>query len=346
MMTTKKIKLNTWGRNYVVVSANQGEVDSRFLEITLVDETGMTLADKEVILYAVKPDGNVIFNNCTIEEAPEMTVSVELTSQMSSMPGVMMCELHVTNTSQEVLKIIGFEIVILKCSDTSESIESTSEFTRLSTALSDVETLKNEYQALIDTPLSYNYLGTCPVSYGGTGNNSLTSGGILIGNGVNAITSLSELPLSKGGTGAITAGDALTNLGIPVETGTWTPVMRAATTDPTVTYTTQSGMYIRMGKFVYISFRCDFEIPSGGSGSGNARVSGLPYTSGTNQYCSLLKVSENYAISTTNCAAYVLDSSNLISIRQQTGAASANWMVHTSYPQTIGFCGWYIKADD
>ena len=56
------------------------------------------------------------------------------------------------------------------------------------------------------------------VANGGTGATSLTSGGILVGNGANAITSVATLPISKGGTGATTLSDVKTNLEITTKT--------------------------------------------------------------------------------------------------------------------------------
>lgn len=52
------------------------------------------------------------------------------------------------------------------------------------------------------------------VSKGGTGVTSLTSGDILLGNGTNGISSVTTLPITSGGTGATTASSARTNLNV------------------------------------------------------------------------------------------------------------------------------------
>lgn len=343
MMTTKKIQLNTWGRNYVAVSAGQGEVNSRFLEITLVDEAGnMTLTNKEVVLYAVKPDDNVIYNSCTIENASQMIVSVELTSQMSSTPGVMACELHVTGASQEVLKIVGLEIIILECSDISKSVESTSEFTRLSEALSEVETLKDNYQEIIDSTLTYSYLGVCPVSYGGTGTASLASGNILIGNGTSSVTSLATLTVAKGGTGATTASGARTNLELVTESGSWTPTIgNSVSPDPTVTYTTQYGRYYAIGDLVFVLCLIEFQISN--KGGNTPRILGLPYAPYVYVYGTSLQITGNdYAFGSTNVR--VTTSSSYVKIIDNNGSVTA-WSVYdSSHTQRIGFSGCYRKA--
>lgn len=80
--------------------------------------------------------------------------------------------------------------------------------------------------------------GTLPVSRGGTGQTTLTSGAILLGNGTNSISSTSVLSVSKGGTGATNSGWALSNLGLPKESGNWTPSINASN----VSYNSRVGL--------------------------------------------------------------------------------------------------------
>ena len=57
-MTTKEITLKAWLENNETVSAYQGEVDSRFLQISLIDNNGtVNLKNKAIQFYAKKPDG-------------------------------------------------------------------------------------------------------------------------------------------------------------------------------------------------------------------------------------------------------------------------------------------------
>lgn len=61
------------------------------------------------------------------------------------------------------------------------------------------------------------------------------------------------------------------------EEGTWTPAFSGATTNPTVTYTAaRSGFYVKIGRTVFIQGRITISATSGGSG--NLRISGLPFT--------------------------------------------------------------------
>lgn len=57
-MTTKSITLNVWQPNDVRVQVNQGEVNSRFLEIKILDKKkAFNLTGKTVIFMPQNPMG-------------------------------------------------------------------------------------------------------------------------------------------------------------------------------------------------------------------------------------------------------------------------------------------------
>jgi hypothetical protein len=64
------------------------------------------------------------------------------------------------------------------------------------------------------------------------------------------------------------------------EEGTWTPTVTASSSNPTVTYLTQTGLYTKVGRMVSIQGRVQISAISGGSG--NFRLSGLPFTNNAN----------------------------------------------------------------
>ena len=145
-LTTAKVKLDTWHKNCVVVSASQGEVNARFLEITLVDGgEPLNLEGATVLIYAEKPDKNVIFNNCKIENAEKGIVSVGLTSQMSVLSGELDCEIHIINREKSTLKILGLQIRVMPCANSDSAVESTSEFTVLSDAIGQTLEIMDQY---------------------------------------------------------------------------------------------------------------------------------------------------------------------------------------------------------
>ena len=151
-MITKKIKLKTWDTNYIVLYANQGEISSRFIEITFdTQNEKLDLTNKTVTIYAKKPDGNLIYNNCTILDVSAGIVTVELTSQMSNIPGALICELHIFDENGYLLKVKGLQIMIINCDDFSSAIQSSSEYNTLINCINKVENLANQYSSQIDS---------------------------------------------------------------------------------------------------------------------------------------------------------------------------------------------------
>jgi hypothetical protein len=61
------------------------------------------------------------------------------------------------------------------------------------------------------------------------------------------------------------------------EEGTWTPTLSAASSSPTVTYNYRSGVYRKIGSMVYVQFGMNINTRTGGSGE--IRITGLPFTS-------------------------------------------------------------------
>ncbi|MFR1509220.1 MAG: BppU family phage baseplate upper protein [Acutalibacteraceae bacterium] len=146
-MTTTLVTLDVWQPNEVRVQVNQGEVNSRFLEIKIIDKKkAFNLTDKTVIFYATKPDGNLIFNYCEIIDAQKGLVNLAMTSQMSIVPGIMRdCEIDVLDDELTKLKVKGLSIEIVRCTDFESAVESTSEFTVLDEALADVKKVMDAY---------------------------------------------------------------------------------------------------------------------------------------------------------------------------------------------------------
>lgn len=131
-MTTKKITLKAWSESNETVLAYQGEVNSRFLQISLIDSDGaINLKNKTVQFYAKKPDGTVIFNNAEVINESNGIINVMLTSQMSAIDGILSnCEIRVNDQDGATLKFKGINIVIIKALPDTD-IESSSEFTTL-----------------------------------------------------------------------------------------------------------------------------------------------------------------------------------------------------------------------
>jgi hypothetical protein len=124
--------------------------------------------------------------------------------------------------------------------------------------------------------------GVLPVANGGTGVTTSTGTGNTV---LSAAPTLSgNVTLSTGniifanGQGidfSATAGTGTSELFNDYEEGTWTPTLVGTTTDPTVTYSLQRGVYTKVGRLVTVTVYMGWSAFSGGSG--NVGFGGLPY---------------------------------------------------------------------
>ena len=85
------------------------------------------------------------------------------------------------------------------------------------------------------------------------------------------------------GGGLLVGGTGTANKLDDYEEGTWTPVLTTSGTDySSVGYSIQYGHYTKVGQMVTIQCRVQTNSFTQGSPSGNIRISGLPFTSATN----------------------------------------------------------------
>lgn len=116
------------------------------------------------------------------------------------------------------------------------------------------------------------------------------------------------------------------------EEGTFTPTIVGTTTAGTGTYTLQIGRYTKIGNRVYFTINITWTAHTG---TGNMRVSGLPFTSNntTNNLNSLSVYPNNVSLTASNYMnAYVIVNSTQISIDQAPvgGGAASNVPIDTS----------------
>jgi hypothetical protein len=157
--------------------------------------------------------------------------------------------------------------------------------------------------------ISSGLTGTLPEANGGTGITSLGTGVATFlgtpssanlasavtnetgsGNLVFATQPVFTNTVGIGGATASTSGSGITfpatqsastdaNTLDDYEEGTWTPDLREETTSRSPTYAFNSGRYVKFGKLVYIEFGFALSNKGSGSGSGQVKIYGLPYTS-------------------------------------------------------------------
>lgn len=195
-MITQKISLNTCEINHVIVYANEGEVQCRYIEVLFKDDEAndVNLSGYDVTFYAKKPDGTSIYNSCTVDTVNN-TATVELTSQTLSVSGVLECEFQIWSGSGTLLKVGGLKIAVAPEKGFSGAIESTNEFNVLTSAINEARGFSSSIGDLDDLT---------------TTEKSTVVGAI---NEVNG----KVVPISKGGTGAENKTQARTNLEVKKE---------------------------------------------------------------------------------------------------------------------------------
>ncbi len=145
---------------------------------------------------------------------------------------------------------------------------------------------------------------TLSVPEGGTGVQSITNHGVMLGQGISPIvaTAVGATGTVFTGTGvdpAFSATPSVTSITIASGTAlgnfveaSWTPVLTLTTPGTSSIAQTPVARYTRLGNSVFFNFRIPTGAFSLGTGSGNVIITGLPFTSANvsnqNFYCDLL----------------------------------------------------------
>lgn len=142
-MNIKTINLDINKPYYGKVMAKQGDTNSRFLLFHLLDGASQfNLTGRAVRAYAIKQDGSIVFNDLIINDATKGFCTLELTSQLLALPGIVKIELYITENTKK-LTSIPFELEVIACINSEAAIVSTNEFTALINGLASL----NEYNA-------------------------------------------------------------------------------------------------------------------------------------------------------------------------------------------------------
>lgn len=95
-------------------------------------------------LKAEKPDGTILYNDCVVENA---AIVYTITAQTTATVGIVECELVLYGDADEVLATPRFKIIVQDPVIDDSEIESTDEFTALTSAIQDAEEIKAPYTA-------------------------------------------------------------------------------------------------------------------------------------------------------------------------------------------------------
>jgi hypothetical protein len=128
------------------------------------------------------------------------------------------------------------------------------------------------------------------------------------------------------------------------EQGTFTPTVIGTSTAGTATYPTQTGQYTKIGRQVTVMIHLDY---NSGTGTGNLRVSGLPFASIANHFASCaLGITSNLAMTANNYAqAYVPQNDNVIIFGQIPTGGGAFTLIPYDASAELIFTVTYFAAD-
>lgn len=127
----------------VTVSMKRRETGRRLM-IHLADRGYPYHIDDEcyAVFTATKPDGKVIYNECTIDDC---VIIYNVTEQTSCVAGLVSCEIQIHNADGLLLTSPVFDIVVEDTIyDEETEVESTSEFSALTKLIAEVQELKKE----------------------------------------------------------------------------------------------------------------------------------------------------------------------------------------------------------
>lgn len=134
-ITNITVDLST-ANNFGVIRAVQGDMRTRFVYITLLDNQVEYDFDRVYpVLRGTKPDGTTIFNVCSISE--DNRIIVELSEQLLAAPGKITCEISLYSVSEQisedkqVITSFPFTIFVSTAAFAPGAVMSTDEFTAI-----------------------------------------------------------------------------------------------------------------------------------------------------------------------------------------------------------------------
>lgn len=139
----------------------------------------------------------------------------------------------------------------------------------------------------------------------------------------------------------LTFDDGTNVLSAFVDTTSWTPAFTFSGGDTGVTYSTQSGTYVRIEDLVFIQMRVT--LTSKGSDTGTASITGLPLTVGPLQYVVPMWTNVTLATNATTVVIQFVNAQTKINLKQvgdSIGLSNVN-DTHIENSTQIAFNGFY-----
>ena len=127
-----------------------------------------------------------------------------------------------------------------------------------------------------------------------------------------------------------------------IENGAWTPSLQFGGVTTGITYSTQTGVYQRVGKMVYVS--CQITLTSKGAAAGNAQITGLPFSQ-VSPTVTRLNVSTAQNFNTITTEPCVRINSNVIALAT-TGLSTGVNLTDANFANSsvLAINGWFLTA--
>lgn len=155
LQITKKITLDFQNKNIVSINAKQYDKESRYIEITVINQGSLYTLDKNSVSAFIrlrKPDSLGVFNSCQITDQGK--ILVELSEQCLSSPGKANADIvlvekifssgqvsidDINKLDSPILSTMNFNVNIVPTALENSAIESSYEFNALNEALSQID---------------------------------------------------------------------------------------------------------------------------------------------------------------------------------------------------------------
>ena len=146
-MISQEITLNAWRQNQVSLVAVQGESNSRTIAATLLDNgSPIDLTGCTARLYIEKPDKSAVFCDGTVIDSINGVASFVLPYQATAQYGDSECAIIITGPAKD-LRVVGLTLQVSAC-NLEGAAESTDEFSSLTNALKEVDSLAENLEGL------------------------------------------------------------------------------------------------------------------------------------------------------------------------------------------------------
>lgn len=146
-MAIKQIILRAWSNNTDIppIEINQGDILSRTVVMTLLDSSGapIDLTLSSVRVHFSKPDGTICYLSAPVVNGPAGMATVTLDSQCTAISGTVKSIVQITGAGEDNLFIVGPTFTI-GAINIEGSIISANEFTALTDALAQVQSIANK----------------------------------------------------------------------------------------------------------------------------------------------------------------------------------------------------------